>query len=229
MSDADRKNLRILDPITGDSKPVPAQWTQKDFKEATAQGVQLVRMEPVEGKAKEAYKDLQAVHTTVENLLEKTQSPKVQEAIGNIVSNPDAWLKRLEQKGGKDLDSEVIKYRSQLARMAASLQRFYAGTAQSAAELKTLAPFLVNIDDPTPGAVKAKLEALLDATAHEYNTAWQFDKDLGVHAPKLRTAPKADKTGNTTIAAKQPLNIPGQPPRNVSPAVQKALNILNGN
>jgi Transglycosylase SLT domain len=182
MSDEDRKNLRIYDAATDDWKAIPANWSYGDFQE---KGAGAQRLEPVAGKEAEAYKGLAVAKQAADDLMGKVTDPKVVAVIGNIVSNPEGWLDRLKAAGGKDLDPKVYEVRSELSRLAANLQRYYAGTAQTAVELKTLAPFIVHLEDATPKTVQSKLKALSEGIDREYTTNRAFDTRRGLYVPKL--------------------------------------------
>lgn len=160
--------------------------TKADLLKARKDGKQFVNLSDLPETAKEKYKALVVVNDTVNDLIPRVQTPVVVAEIGNIVSNPQAFLDRLAAQGGKDLDPEVVKVRAGLSRLAANLQRYYAGTAQTSNEIKNLAPVLAHIEDPTPLALKSKLEALQEGVQREYTSSQGFDTEAGYYVPPLK-------------------------------------------
>lgn len=189
ISDTDRKNLRVYDAKKDDWVKVPVNWNQQKLQEAPGE---IRHMVPIEGKPADDYRHLAAARAAAANILPELDKPEVQKEIGNIFSNPGAWLKRVKAKTGKDLPESVYKVKSELSRLQATLQRYYAGTAQTATELKTLDPFIVHMTDPTPLNAKTKLKGLLEGVEREYSVRRDFDLDNGGYVPKLQNMKPAE-------------------------------------
>jgi hypothetical protein len=219
LSDAARKNLRVFNPKTNDYEKIDPTLNQAGLQALKQSGAQVVHMEPVEGKAEDAYKGLQASKDSVETILPLLQDPAVTAQIGNIFSNPQGWLDTVKNKTGKELGTGVYQMKSELSRLQADLQRFYAGTAQTAVEVKTLDPFLVHMTDATPQMVKTKLEELHTMLTRRYESDRRFDLKGGKYV-----APLSGPAEPPQVTLAPPLRTPGasvyQPKKRRSPLAE---------